>query len=79
VAFREQPSFWSSIGGGNALILDDDEGIAPTGMGGGPTVAVDWQNDGHVTLTYHPLARVSKAESVVAGVAVRHVRGPRVP
>lgn len=74
-SFREQPSFWSATDGGNVLVIDADHGVAPSGIGGGPTVDVEWQDDGHVTLTYYPLARVFKAESVVAGVAVRHVRG----
>jgi hypothetical protein len=76
--FREQPSFWVSTEGGDALVVDDNRGGVPIGPGGGPAVKVAWTDDAHVTLTYDPSARVFKAETRVAGVGIQHVRSGEV-
>jgi len=77
-AFRERPSFFHATVAGNALSIDDDHGKAPSGPGGGPEVGVQWTDEAHVTLTYHPRARVFHAPARVGSVAVRHVQAVAV-
>jgi len=61
---------------GNLLVADTDHGAAPAGPGGGPSVSVIWGGPQYVLLTYHPKARVFKAEKELDGVTVRHDTAP---
>jgi len=70
--FQEQPSFWNGTEQGNVLVIDDDHGAAPAGTGGGPEVAARWDDEQHLDLTYHPRARVFRANLGIGTVVVQH-------
>jgi len=58
--------------GGNLFISDTDHGAAPSGPGGGPALAVTWQNENSVRMSYHQKTRVFKQESTVGGASVSY-------
>jgi hypothetical protein len=60
--------------GGNVLIVDDDQGRAPNGLGGGPSVAVRWIDARTVELHYDRRVRVFKQEAVRDGIQVRIIQ-----
>jgi len=57
---------------GNVFASDTDRGLAPSGPGGGPALAVAWQSENSVRLSFHPKARVFKRESEVEGIHVTY-------
>ena len=58
--------------GGNLFISDTNHGAAPSGPGGGPGLAVTWQSEDSVRMSFHPKARVFKQESAVGGASVSY-------
>jgi hypothetical protein len=57
---------------GNLFTSDANHGAAPSGPGGGPALAVLWQSENSVALSFHPNARVFKRESELEGVHVSY-------
>jgi hypothetical protein len=76
--FREQASFWCPTEQGNVLVIDGDHGAAPAGPGGGPEVAARWEDEHRLVLSYHPRARVFRANLGVGAVVIQHRRSADV-
>lgn len=60
--------------GGNLLVVDTDNGVAPRGPHGGPTVSIEWQEEGLLVVRHHPAVRKHRQEYELEGVRVRYER-----
>ncbi len=58
--------------GGNTFIADTDHGQAPSGLGGGPEVNLEWANEREFVVKYDKRARVFRSEQLVDGVRIRY-------
>jgi hypothetical protein len=47
---------------GNVFVADTDQGVAPSGTGGGPELRSHWAAPNNLMIQYHVAARVFKAE-----------------
>ena len=50
---------------GMLFIMDDNDGAAPTGPGGGPEAQVKWEGNRQVLIQHHPRAQVYSAQKQV--------------
>lgn len=57
---------------GNIFIATTDKGAAPSGLGGGPELKVQWLDSKTVQLAHHKKAAVVKAETSYAGFRIHY-------
>jgi hypothetical protein len=57
---------------GNLFTSDTNHGAAPSSLGGGPALSVEWKSKHSVLLSFHPNARVFKKEAEIDGVHVSY-------
>ena len=57
---------------GNVFAADSDHGAAPSGLGGGPELIIEWETRDQVLISHHPNARVFKAEVRLSDISFRY-------
>ncbi len=57
---------------GNVFVADANQGLAPSGPGGGPVVTVQWSTPLLLVISHHETARVFKAESRIGAIEIRY-------
>ncbi|MDD5125381.1 hypothetical protein [Methylovulum sp.] len=57
---------------GNVFTSDTNHGATPSGLGGGPAISVEWENDKLVVFSYHHKTRVFKQEQEMDGVHISY-------
>ena len=55
---------------GNIFIADTNHDKAPSGVGGGPEVRIEWVSNTHLHIHHHQMARVFLAERTSDGVRI---------
>ena len=56
--------------GGNIFVADTNHGEAPSGIGGGPKVDVEWLSQNELKIFYHPKARTYTKSSSLNGIQI---------
>ncbi|SNR97327.1 hypothetical protein SAMN05192560_2045 [Methylobacillus rhizosphaerae] len=57
---------------GNIFVADTNHGAAPSGIGGGPSVSIQWLDPESLVVIHHPNARISMAEPQSSGVRIMY-------
>jgi hypothetical protein len=57
---------------GNVFICDGDHGKAPSGLGGGPPVLVEWKNENSLVITYDSRSRVFSSITYLQGITISY-------
>ena len=52
------------------FVADGDHGRAPAGKGGGPELRIVWQDEMHLQIQHHSLARLFRADKESKGVGI---------
>ena len=66
-----------SDSGGNVFVADTDDGKAPAGPGGGPSVNVRWTSPDSLEIRRDSRTRVFRSADRLGSVHVIHVSSPR--